>query len=230
MDNIEAVFFDLFFTLVVPHYEKQEKDNEYYVLDLTREEWENIAENDELYYERASGKLHNPNNIITKILEKNDIVSDDIIVNNILNKRIKRFKACLNQVDERIINTLDYLSRKGIRMCLISNADVIDKIGWKESPLNKFFEHAIFSCDIGVLKPGKKIYQIALEKMKVRAEKSIFVGDGGSSELNGAKEMGFNTILVTHFLGNIKRERIDKNEEYADVVIDEFEKIIDYIL
>jgi len=26
-------------------------------------------------------------------------------------------------------------------MCLISNADVIDKIGWDSSPLNKFFEH-----------------------------------------------------------------------------------------
>ncbi len=230
MDNIEVIFFDLFFTLVVPHYKKNEEDNEYYDLNLTREEWEKIAEDEELYFKRASGKLHNPADIINEILRKNDIFNDDFIVKMVLDKRIKRFKTCLEQVDKNIINTLEYLSRKGKRMCLISNADVIDKVGWESSPLSRFFENTIFSCDVSVLKPNKEIYQIALNKMKVKAGKSVFIGDGGSSELKGAREAGINTILVTHFLVDKKTERIENNENYADVVIDEFDKIIKHIL
>jgi len=40
---------------------------------------------------------------------------------------IKRFENCLRQIDKNIIDTLEHLSRKGIRMCLISNAERLKK-------------------------------------------------------------------------------------------------------
>lgn len=124
MDNIEVAFFDLFFTLVKPGYAENEEDNEYYDLNLSREEWEEIAEDEQLYLEKAAGKLEDPVSIINDVLEKYDIERDESIINSIVEKRIKRFKNCLKQIDDKILDTLEYLSRKGIRMCLISNADV----------------------------------------------------------------------------------------------------------
>ena len=58
----------------------------------------------------------------------------------------------------------------------------------KKSPLYNLFDEAIFSYEVGYLKPQAEIYQIALEKMNVNPEKSIFIGDGGSDELKGAKK------------------------------------------
>ncbi len=230
MDNIEVAFFDLFFTLVKPGFAENEEDNEYYDLNLSREEWEEIAEDEELYLERASGKLEDPVSIIKEVLEKYDIVRDESIINSIAEKRIKRFEICFKQVDKNILDTLKYLSRKRIRLCLISNADVIDKLGWECSPLNRYFEHTIFSCDVGVLKPDKKIYDIGLKKMRVEAENAVFIGDGGSRELQGAIEMGLKTILTTHYLGDMRSERIENNREYFDLVVDRFEDIIEFVL
>ncbi len=162
-------------------------------------------------------------------MDKYDIEIDQSIINCIAEKRIKRFEKCLKQVDKNIIATLEYLSEKGIRMCLISNADVIDKTGWDSSSMNKYFEHTIFSCDVGVLKPNKEIYEIGIKKMRVEAENAVFIGDGGSRELQGAREFGLKTILVTHFLGDMRSKRIESNREYADIVVGRFEDIIKYI-
>ena len=48
---IKAIFFDLFFTLIIPVYEKE--NNEFDILDLSVHEWEEYAENDSLYQERG---------------------------------------------------------------------------------------------------------------------------------------------------------------------------------
>ncbi len=95
--------------------------------------------------------------------------------------------------------------------------------------MNKYFEHKIFSCDVGVLKPDKVIYDIGLDKMRVAVENAVFIGDGGSGELQGAREVGLKTILITHYLGDIRSEIIESNREYVDLVVDRFEDIIKYI-
>lgn len=60
---IKTVFFDLFFTLVVPRYQKQ---TEYHAAGLNRLEWEKYAEDAELYKERALGRITEPAEIIEK--------------------------------------------------------------------------------------------------------------------------------------------------------------------
>ena len=83
-------------------------------------------------------------------------------------------------------------------MVLLSNADVMEKRGWNESPFSAFFSNALFSCDIGYAKPEIEAYQAALRKSKPDADNVIFVGDGGSNELQGAKACGFTTTrLIT---------------------------------
>lgn len=63
---IKAIYFDLFFTLIVPVYEKA--NNEYNILGLSVDEWEQYAENDTLYRERALGLVKNEKEIIDKIM------------------------------------------------------------------------------------------------------------------------------------------------------------------
>ena len=49
------------------------------------------------------------------------------------------------------------LKRKGIKLCLISNADIIDKMYWLDSPIAKYFDEAVFSCDVVYVKPNSRI-------------------------------------------------------------------------
>ena len=63
---IKAIYFDLFFTLITPSYERE--NNEFSILNLSANEWEMYAENDVLYRERALGLVDSEKAIIDKIV------------------------------------------------------------------------------------------------------------------------------------------------------------------
>jgi putative hydrolase of the HAD superfamily len=48
----------------------------------------------------------------------------------------------------------------------------------------------------------------------------LYVGDGGSDELRGAKDMGMTTALTTHVIKEFWPERIVKARKHADYEID----------
>lgn len=220
--NIKVVFFDLFFTLVTPKY--NDLRNEYDVLKLTMEEWEKYAEDEELYLTRALGQEKDPEKIIDAILEKMRIEYEPSHKAEILNLREERMKKCLVKVEKDIVETISQLRKNGKKICLISNADVIDGMHWDKSPLSEVFDEKIFSYEVGYVKPQADIYKIALKKMNVEAENCAFVGDGGSDELKGAKELGMKTVLVTHIL---KRDETKHNEikSFADYHVEDFKDI-----
>lgn len=221
--NIKVVFFDLFFTLVTPKY--NDLRNEYDVLKLAMEEWEKYAEDEGLYLRRALGQEKDPEKIIEAILEKMKIEYESSHKAEILNLREERMKRCLLEVENDIVETISELRKNGKKICLISNADVIDVMHWDKSPLSKLFDEKIFSYEVGYVKPQTDIYKIALKKMNVKAEDCAFVGDGGSDELKGAKELGMKTVLVTHIL---KRDE-DKHNEikiFADYHVEDFKGLV----
>ena len=65
-NKIEAVFFDLFFTLIVPTYSSGR--NEFDVLEMDADEWEKYAEDNVLYKKRALGKITYEKEIIEEII------------------------------------------------------------------------------------------------------------------------------------------------------------------
>lgn len=220
--NINVIFFDLFFTIVTPKYNELGNEND--VLKITKEEWELYAEDNELYEKRANGKVKAPIKIIESIIEKIGMQVSDQDKNEILRLREERFKKSLMEIDFTIINVLINLKKSGKRICLISNADVIDVKYFEKSPLYNLFDDAIFSYEAGCLKPENKIYNIALNKMNVKPEQCIFIGDGGSNELKGAKELGIKTILTTYLLKR-NEEELNKLNEFADYHIKDFREI-----
>lgn len=226
MNKIETIYFDLFFTLVNPIYNAGKNEND--VLGILESEWEKVAEDENLYFRRGTGLVKSPEEIIEEILRNFDIHATEEAKNEILFLRIERFKNTLIKVEKEIMETLIKIREKGIKLCLISNADKIDILHWEDSPLAKLFNEVIFSCEVGVLKPDKRIYEIALERMDAEASKGVFIGDGGSDELLGAKSVGLNTIMVSHFLKRDadKHEEIKKNADYH---VKTFRDILNYI-
>ena len=121
---IKAVYFDLFFTLIIPSYEKI--NNEYDILHLSMTEWENYAENDMVYQERALGQVKSEMEIIERIISVIPFQVNDIQKKKILSAREKRMKNALHNVPEDLIDVLKILKNRKIKIGLISNADIID--------------------------------------------------------------------------------------------------------
>ncbi|WP_159441936.1 HAD family hydrolase [Clostridium sp. Marseille-P2415] len=222
---VKALFFDLFFTLINPEYSA---DNEYDILNITQSEWEKYAEEDSLYEERALGIIKTEQAIIENLTAKTPFSLTEVQKQEILIRRENRMKNAMRKIDEEILETLNKIKNKGIYMGLISNADIIDCKYWKDSPLSKFFDLAVFSCNVGMMKPDIKIYQYAMEKMNVMPADSMFVGDGGSNELNGAKLAGMRTVF-TEFLEKKPQEKRTLLLRDADYRIDRFSQLTECI-
>jgi HAD superfamily hydrolase (TIGR01509 family) len=90
------------------------------------------------------------------------------------------------------------LGERGLELGLISNCsgDVVEL--WEESPFGGVFDAdaVVLSADVGICKPDERIYRIALERLGVEAEESVFVGDGHSGELAGAEAVGMRAIQI----------------------------------
>ena len=211
---IKAIFFDLFFTLITPAYEKS--NNEFDLLDLSVNQWERYAEDDILYRERALGMVKTETEIIDKIISNLPFEANDIQKRKVLNAREKKKKNALQSVSEEILDVLQKLKAMDIKLGLISNADVIDCKYWNQSPLCQYFNDAVFSCRVGLLKPDRQIYELAMQRLNVAPRQCLFIGDGGSNELCGAKSAGMKTVFseMLETKTHEQRKNILKNADY----------------
>lgn len=220
---IKAVYFDLFFTLIVPTYDKT--GNEYDILNMSVKEWECYAEDPLIYQERALGLVHSEKEIIDRIISNIPCEINNKQKEQILIARINRMKNALKNAPEAVLNVLKLLKDKNIKIGLISNADIIDCKYWNQSKLSPFFDDSIFSCNVGLLKPSRQIYELAMQNLKVQPNESIFVGDGGSNELYGAKSVGMKTVFTEALVTKNVKER-NAIMEYADCHIVDFAEIL----
>jgi putative hydrolase of the HAD superfamily len=166
--------------------------------------------------DRITGVVKDDFKILRNLANKIDITIPDEKVNEAVCVNKERFRAALTNIPKRTIDTLHYLKNQGYRLSLLSNADVMEIAAWDESPLASIFEATTFSCYVGYEKPEREIYEIAVNALQVRPNDCVFVGDGGSNELRGAKEIGMKTILITGIIEHLWPERIPELREMAD--------------
>lgn len=223
---IKAIYFDLFFTLIVPAYEKI--NNEYDILSLSVNEWEQYAENDMLYHERALGFVKSEIEIIDKIISLIPFEVSVVQKEQVLFAREQRMKNALTKISKEVLDTLQKLKSKDIKLGLISNADCIDCKYWNQSPLFKYFDDSVFSCNVGLLKPDRQIYELAMQRLHVSPEQCLFVGDGGSNELCGAKIAGMGTV----FSEMLEKKNVEQRKsivKYADYHIKHINELFNYL-
>ncbi len=87
---------------------------------------------------------------------------------------------------------------------------------WAESPLAGLFEVEIFSCEVGCVKPEPAIFHRCLDALGLKPKECLFVGDGGSNELIGAKEVGLSTVFVSGVIAEHCPERVPERLEISD--------------
>ena len=95
------------------------------------------------------------------------------------------------------------LKEKGYRIGLISNTGrtpgetmkiILDGYG-----MLQYFDSMSFSCDIGHIKPGKRIFELTLEDLGAAPASSVHVGDSMLLDIYGAKTAGMKAILFNKY-------------------------------
>ncbi len=192
-----AVIFDMFETLIT-HYHSplyfgpQMAEDAGIPEDQFQSLWHPTEE------ERTIGKL-TLEEVLATILRENGCYSE-ILLKEIVEKRIAAKEECFRHLNTEIIPMLSILKKRGFLVGLISNcfseeADVI-----RRSELFPYFDAIYLSYEQGIQKPEKEIFLRCMNGFSVKPEECIYVGDGGSNELETARELGMNAVQAAWYL------------------------------
>jgi len=95
-----------------------------------------------------------------------------------------------------VIDVLKELRNRGIPLGLVSDVDndfIYSQL--EVHNIKEFFTTIVTSEEVGVCKPHKKIFEVALNRANARAEESIYIGDHAERDMMGAKKIGMTTII-----------------------------------
>jgi len=116
----------------------------------------------------------------------------------------------LQKVEYRIVSLLRELKERGYKVGLISNCFLEEAEAIRASVLAPFFDVMMLSCEQGVQKPEHEIFERCLAELAVAPEDCLYVGDGGSQELETARAFGMKTLQAGWF---VKNEQEDWRKE-----------------
>jgi len=98
-----------------------------------------------------------------------------------------------SQCEPNVHQVLQQLQQLSVKLAIVSNTFVpgssLDRHLDREGLL-EFFPVRIYSCEVGVRKPKKKIFQLALQQTQTLPHETVFVGDIYRVDIRGAQRAG----------------------------------------
>ena len=148
--------------------------------------------------DRTVGKLA-LEEVLSMILKENHCYSE-ALVNKMAEKRTATKVELFKHLHSEIIPMLQALKEKGILIGLISNCYFEEASVIRKSQLFPYFDGVYFSCEQGVKKPDEEIFRRCMKELLVQPEECVYVGDGGSYELETAKGLGMKAVQAVWYL------------------------------
>lgn len=217
----KAVIFDLFETLVTewghPKYTKNEMCAD---LGMEREQFDPFWNSKE--QERFTGRISFEDSLLY-VSQKNGIFFDKNVIANVISKRIKTKSVCFETVHPGVFALLSKIKEKGLKTGIVSNCSAEEVTAFGKSELHNYFDDIVLSYEVHMKKPDPCIYKEAAKRLGIDLNECIFVGDGGSDELEGANSVGMKAIQAKWYTDQhpVKRDNINGfliAEEPMDII------------
>lgn len=129
----------------------------------------------------------------SKILNNLGVVPRSIYIEKI---RIIYWE-CFPQTEKTDVKKLLQELYGKFKLGVISNSmSQVPKIFLEQNSLIKYFDAVAISGAIGFRKPNPKIFNYALEKLNVKPNEAIHVGDSLEEDIIGAKNVGMKAIWI----------------------------------
>lgn len=126
---------------------------------------------------------------------------------------------------EDTIDVLSYLVNRGYKLGIIANQKQGLENRLAEFGILKYFDLVIASEEIGVSKPSKEIFEMAVDKVNFNPLECIMIGDRLDNDIFPAKQIGMKTIWMKQGLARYQ----DKSfaEDKADWIVNSFSELKD---
>jgi len=193
---VDAVLFDLFGTLV--HNLPPERWRRAYgemaaALDVDEEHFSHAWEH--LFEARMIGAQRSPEDQLRAALAVFGAQASDAALAEAAQIKRTFFLEAL-QPKSDAVDCLAALRVRGIQLALVTDCAWDTPECLDETPLGEFFTVRASSAHLGVRKPDARMYEHALHGLNVDPRRCLYVGDGNSQELIGAKRHGMTTVWV----------------------------------
>ena len=208
---INAVIFDMFETLIThfesPLYMGKQISNDIGIDEQKfREIWDTSDE------DRTIGK-RSLEEVIEEILKVNHCYSPQLF-EKIITKRKMSKRECFEHIHPEIIPLFKTLKAMNIKLGLITNCYFEESEVIKNSVFFEYFDSVCMSCEIGVKKPDTRIFEKCMRDLDVAAKECLYVGDGGSFELETAKSLGMHPLQATWYLKDGVNQPAKRKKEF----------------
>ena len=119
-----------------------------------------------------------------------------------------------------VVPALDRLSRLGLTLVVVSNANGVLEQMFERVGLSRYFDEICDSCVEGVEKPDPRFFQIALDRSGAVAETTMHVGDLYYVDVVGARNSGLRSMLIDPYdlYGEYETDRVRTLDELADTL------------
>ena len=105
------------------------------------------------------------------------------------------------------------IRKEGYKIGMIANGDstgarnIVNSTG-----LQDYFDAIIISEEVGIEKPDKQVFQVALDKLGVEAENAVMVGNRIDADIVGANRIGMKSVWFRW------------NDRYEEIIGSEYER------
>ena len=209
---VRAVIFDMFETLIT-HYNSplyfgwQMAEDAGADVEAFLKRWRGLEA------DRTIGKI-SLEQTLEQILKECGVYSEEMVA-KIAAGRVATCESCFNTLNPEIIPMFESLKEKGVKVGLISNCFSEEAEVIRESILFPYFDAVCLSYELGMRKPGEEIYRNCMEQLSVSPGECIYVGDGGSCELETANKLGMKAVQAVWYLKEGTHQPTGRMQEFA---------------
>lgn len=208
---IKAVIFDMYETLIT-HFKSPLYFGAQIAADMEipekklREIW------DPTDYARTIGKM-TLEEVLEQILQANNRYEPEL-VQKIADKRTDTKIECFRHLHEEIIPMFEELKKRGYLIGLISNCYFEEAKVIRDSVLWQYFDAPYLSCEQGTAKPEEEIFRRCVAELGVTYAECLYVGDGGSRELETAERLGMKPVQAVWYLQKGSKQPVFRKPEF----------------
>lgn len=98
-----------------------------------------------------------------------------------------------------VVPVFERLRAEGFRLALVSNWDSrLAKLCF-DMGLYRYLDAVLSSASVGLIKPDPKIFSVACERLSVAPERAVHVGDHYYADVLGARSAGVAVVMIDRF-------------------------------
>lgn len=138
-------------------------------------------------------------------------------IREIATKRVQVKEELFRHLHPGIIPMLEALKAEGYLIGLISNCFSEEAAVIRKSILFPYFDALCLSYEQGMAKPDRRIYEKCMEMLGLKPEECLYVGDGGSFELEAARDCGMHPVQAVWYLKDNTMQPVGRIADFIPV-------------